>query len=151
MTVSHTRGDLYRAVLEATAFGVRHNVEAMAAAGVEITRVLAVGGGTQGGLWTQVVSDVTGLEQVLRRTGVGASYGAAWLAACLLDDALDAATDIDSWNPAADVVRPDPRTRDRYDALYAQYRALYPATREISHSLAALQHDLARTDPPSAP
>lgn len=33
LTVEHTRGDLYRATPEATAFGVRHNIEALRLAG----------------------------------------------------------------------------------------------------------------------
>lgn len=32
LTLSHTRGDLYRAALEGTAYGVRHNIEAIEAA-----------------------------------------------------------------------------------------------------------------------
>ncbi len=79
LTLSHTRGDLYRAVLEATAYGIRHNVAEMLSAGGQIDRVVAVGGGAQGGLWTQIVSDVTGLTQVLPRHVIGASYGAALL------------------------------------------------------------------------
>src|SRR5699024_7195499 len=62
LTVSHTRGDIYRAILEATAFGVRHNVEAMNDAGASIDRIVAVGGGVQGDLWTSIVSSVTGLK-----------------------------------------------------------------------------------------
>ncbi len=139
LTLSHTRGDLYRAMLEATALGVRHNVEAMRAAGVPIERVVAVGGGTQGGLWTQIVSDVTGLEQVVRRTSIGASYGAAWLAAT----ATGQDADIERWNATAVTVRPDPTTRPTYDRLYAAYRALYPATREVAHVLADLQQEAA--------
>ena len=101
--LTHTRGDLYRAVLEATAFGVRHNVEAMLEAGVDVRRVVAVGGGTQGGLWTQIVSDVTGLEQVLPSQTIGAAYGAAFLAAGLVGS-----PDIDRWNPPAGTSVPDP-------------------------------------------
>jgi xylulokinase len=44
LTLEHTRGDLYRATLEATAFGVRHNVEALRTAGGRIDRAVAVGG-----------------------------------------------------------------------------------------------------------
>lgn len=36
LTLRHTRGDLYRSALEATAMGVRHNVETMRAAGADI-------------------------------------------------------------------------------------------------------------------
>lgn len=133
LTLEHTRGDLYRAVLEATAFGVRHNVDALRAAGVELRRVVAVGGGTQGGLWTQVVSDVTGLEQVVPSQTIGAGYGAAWLAAGLVGD-----PDIDAWNPPATTCVPDPTTRDTYDRLYDLYLRLYPATRELTHELVAM-------------
>lgn len=136
LTVEHTRGDLYRAALEATAFGVRHNVEAMRAAGARIDRVVAVGGGTRGGLWTRVVSDVTGLDQEIRSVTLGASYGAAYLAARALG-----AADMDAWNPVRERVAPDPRLRCRYEELYELYRRLYPATRDIAHTLARHQRD----------
>ncbi|KPI13458.1 Xylulokinase [Actinobacteria bacterium OK074] len=131
LTVEHTRGDLYRAALEATALGVRHNVEAMRAAGTDIRRVVAVGGGTRGGLWTRIVSDAAGLAQEVREVTVGASYGAAFLAASAVTDA-----DIDVWNPVRERVAPDPGLRDRYDELYGLYLRLYPATRDIGHALA---------------
>ncbi|MEV0226519.1 FGGY-family carbohydrate kinase [Streptomyces sp. NPDC050704] len=134
LTVEHTRGDLYRAALEATAFGVRHNVEAMRAAGADIRRVVAVGGGTRGGLWTRIVSAVTGLEQEVRTVTLGASYGAAFLAAGAVGE-----PHIDSWNPLRERVVPDPRLRARYDELYALYLGLYPATRDITHALAGYQ------------
>ncbi len=44
-------------------------------------RRVAVGGGTKGGLWTQMVSDVTGREQEIPGVTIGASYGDALLAA----------------------------------------------------------------------
>ncbi|MEU5836935.1 FGGY-family carbohydrate kinase [Streptomyces diacarni] len=135
LTLSHTRGDLYRAALEATAYAVRHNIEALRAAGGDIRRVVAVGGGTQGGLWTRIVSDVTGQSQELRTTSVGASYGGALLAAQLVGDAA-----IDDWNPVREVVTPQPENAARYDELYELYRALYPATAGTVHALAAHQN-----------
>jgi xylulokinase len=135
LTLSHTRGDLYRAALEATAFGVRHNVETMRAAGAEIRRIVAVGGGTQGRLWLQIVSDVTGLTQEVPRTTVGASYGAAFLAAPL----AGASPDIAEWNPTASTVTPDPATAAHYDELFDLYRALYGSTKSLTHRLAAAQ------------
>jgi len=65
LTLGHSRGDLYRAALESIGFGVRHNIEAILDAGGSIDRIVAVGGGAQGGLWTQIVSDVTGCAQVI--------------------------------------------------------------------------------------
>ncbi|GIH21776.1 sugar kinase [Acrocarpospora phusangensis] len=142
LTLSHTRGDLYRAALEATALGVRHNVEALRDAGAPVDRVVAVGGGTRGGLWTRIVSDVTGLPQVIPATTIGAAYGAAHLAA-----RTTVAADIAAWNPPAETITPDPAQRAGYDELYALYRELYPATRTIAHALAARQRTPA--SPPS--
>lgn len=135
LTLSHTRGDLYRAALEATGFAVRHNLEAIAEAGGDVRRVVAVGGGTQGRLWTQIVSDVTGLEQEVRRTRIGASYGGAFLAAQLVAD-----VSINSWNPVEEVVAPRPEATGQYDELYVLYRQLYTASADVVHALAARQH-----------
>lgn len=134
LTLAHGRGDLYRAALEATAFGVRHNLEVMRSAGAQVTRPVAVGGGTQGALWTQIVSDVTGLTQELPTYTIGASYGAAYLAA-----ASGAPVSIKAWNPVAGEVHPDPEAAASYDEPYAVYRALYPASRDLVHRLARLQ------------
>jgi xylulokinase len=136
LTLSHGRGDLYRAALEATGFGVRHNVETLRAAGGDVRRVVAVGGGTQAGLWTQVVSDITGLTQVLPEKTIGASYGGALLAAQTQAD-----VSIGDWNPVRELIEPDPTNRDRYDDLYAHYRALYTSTRDLAHALANLQKE----------
>lgn len=102
LILSHTRGDLDRAALEATAMGVRHNIETMRDAGADIRRVVAVGGGAQGTLWTQIVSDVTGLPQVIPSITIGASFGAAFLAARAC-----AQVSIEDWNPTAEIREPN--------------------------------------------
>jgi xylulokinase len=134
LTLSHTRGDLYRAALEATAFGVRHNIEVMAECGGDIRRIVALGGGSQGGLWTQIVSDVIAREQVIPEHTIGASYGGAFLAAALVSQ-----PDMAVWNPTREVCTPEPRRSEEYSILYGLYRELYPATRSIAHDLARRQ------------
>jgi xylulokinase len=134
LTLSHTRGDLYRAALEATGYGVRHNIEAIEAAGGDIRRIVAVGGGTQGGLWTQLVSDITGRPQEIRAQSIGASYGAAFLAAQLV-----ATVSIDAWNPVRETVTPRAGAVEAYEQLYGLYRDLYPRTADTVHALAARQ------------
>ena len=135
LTLSHGRGHLYRALLEATAYGVRHILETMSEAGGGGRRLVAVGGGTKGGLWTQIVSSVVGREQVLPAETIGASYGDALLAAIASGLAEPGAR----WNRTANVIEPDSGTRETYDQLYSLYRVLYPATRPVAHSLAEMQ------------
>ena len=138
LTLRHGRGDLYRAALEATALGVRHNIETMRRAGADIRRIVAVGGGTQGRLWLQIVSDATGLVQEVPATTIGASYGAAFLAATAVG--VDGhAPRIEQWNPVAERIEPDPDARIAYDALYDRYLRLYAGTKDVVHELAAEQ------------
>jgi len=142
LTIAHDRGDIYRAALEATAFGVRHNIEAMEAAGGRVLRVVAVGGGTQGSLWPQIVSDATGREQQVATYTVGASYGSASLAARALGW-----SDVEAWNPVATIVEPQPHGASLYDELFTLYQELYPATQDIVHALAA--RELESVSPPT--
>ena len=143
LTLSHSRGDLYRAALEATALGVRHNVETMRAAGADIRRIVAVGGGTQGALWLQIVSDATGLVQEVPQTTVGASYGAAFLAASAIAESgaeSAARPKIEDWNPVATTITPNPANTAVYDDLFALYLDLCAGTKDVAHALAARQH-----------
>ena len=135
LTLSHGRGHLYRAMLEATAFGVRHLFEAMGEAGGKKKRLVAVGGGTRGGLWTQIVSNTIGEPQEIPEQTMGASYGDALLAG-ITSDLVEADAD---WSRIVETVEPDPSRREIYDELYAVYRDLYPATRDQAHTLADIQ------------
>ncbi|HUQ78535.1 MAG TPA: FGGY-family carbohydrate kinase [Patescibacteria group bacterium] len=135
LTLSHGRGHLYRALLEGTAYEVRHNLEVMADAGAGSDQLTAVGGGTKSELWTQLVSDVTGLPQVVPTITIGASYGDAMLAG----DGAGLVADSRAWNAPARTLQPDPRARAGYDDLYRVYRSLYPATSDLAHAIARLQ------------
>jgi xylulokinase len=128
LTLRHTRAHLYRAALEGIAFGVRHNLEAMAATP---RRAVAVGGGTAGRLWTQIVSDAGDLVQEVPRETIGASYGDARLAA----EGVGLAEAGGSWAEVAERLEPDAAQRAGQDERYRLYRELYPATRDIVHTL----------------
>lgn len=133
LTLGHGIGELYRAALEGIAYGVRHNLETMRAAGGAASRLVAVGGGTTGGLWTQIVSDVTGAEQQVPAETVGACFGNAMLAAVAVGDSPR------GWNPIVRTVTPDARRYESYNEYYRRYRELYPATEQIAHFLAEQQ------------
>lgn len=143
LSLAHGRGHLYRAILEAIAYGVAHNMEAMRAAGARPRRAVAVGGGAKAELLLQIVSDVTGIEQELPAQTIGASYGDAFLAG--LATGLVSLADLETqWVRMARRFVPDPQRQALYQEYYRIYRALYPHTKEDMHSLAALG-TLART------
>ena len=136
LTLGHGRGHLTRSTLEGVAYGVRHNIETMLEAGAAPRRLVAVGGGTRGNLWTQIVSDVTGLPQDLPSITIGAAYGDAKMAA------EAAGVNTSSWNLSAERVEPCAATAETYDRLYGVYRRTYLALREDMHLLARMSADV---------
>jgi xylulokinase len=119
-------------VLEGVALAVRHNLDAIAAAGAPYSRIVGVSGGTQSGVLPQIVTDVLGLPQSICPPDVGASYGSAILAA------RAAGWESSSWAKAELVLEPNAASKGVYDDLYARYLSLYPATADAMHGLAGL-------------
>lgn len=131
LTLHHRRGHLLRAAYEGIAFGIRQIMGLLDSPENQVTRLVAVGGGTQSRLWTQIVSDVLGRPQEVPDVAVGACYGDALMAA-IGTGLVEASTD---WAQDGHLVTPDPALAARYDALFAQYEALYPATKDQVHAL----------------
>lgn len=136
LTLQHTRADLHRAVREGIAYGVRHLLEAFDEAGVPVASLRAAGGATRDPLALQIVSDVTGRAQAVARGAIGASYGAAYLAARTVG-LVEADRDTgDGWFVVERTVTPALTTAPAYDRGYALFRQLYGDTRAVVHALA---------------
>ncbi|TDD19993.1 sugar kinase [Kribbella turkmenica] len=136
LTLRHGRAHLLRAAYEGIACGVKQIVGAFEEAAGRPARIVAVGGGTQGGLWTQIVSDVCGLEQQVPARTIGASYGDALLAAIGVG-LVPPETD---WAQLDHVVQPDRSTEPAYSTLFRTFTELYPVTRPLVHRLARSAH-----------
>jgi xylulokinase len=137
LTLAHTRAHVYRALLEGVAYGIAHNLEVIRLAGGSTQRATAVGGGTKSRLWLQIVSDVTGVEQVVASETVGAAYGDCFLAG-LGVGIFGCLADVKAWVKPAETIEPEATAHAMYERYYAEYRALYPAVRPQLHALANL-------------
>ncbi len=131
LNLTHTRGDIYRALLEGIACGTAHVFETYRSAGQSPRRVLAVGGGVRNETWLQATSDIGEVPQVICENTLGACYGDAFLAACAAGSAVP--EDIDRWNPENRTIAPCVREIHRHQ--YRQFRALYAQTRDIAAAL----------------
>lgn len=131
LNLTHTRGDIYRALIEGIAHGTRHVTDTFAEIGQSPNRLLAVGGGTQNALWLQATSDITGLDQVVCKHTIGASLGDAFLAATAVG--LVARSDITLWNPPVENIVAD--TNAVYDKGHRLFRRLYEQTKDIAKEL----------------
>jgi xylulokinase len=131
LNLTHSRGDLYRALVEGIAYGTRHVTDSFDAAGQRPARVLAVGGGVKNPLWLQATSDITGLDQSVCGNTLGAAYGDAFLAALSVGAVQPG--DIADWNPVERQITASPNAI--YDTRYSQFRRLYSQTRDIMAEL----------------
>jgi xylulokinase len=132
LDLTHTRADLYRAVLEGIAMGTAHVFETYSEVGAQPVTVRAVGGGTKNAQWLQATSDFTGMGQEICDKTIGASYGDAFLAALAVG--LVKESDIARWNPVAGRVRPEKVAA--YGRQYPLWKRLYLETRDIARGLA---------------
>jgi xylulokinase len=148
LTMSHTRHHLYRGLLEGVTYGVRHHFDLMAEVGVVPRRLVAVGGGSQSELWTQILSDVTGQTLECVDRSIGPALADAFLAGYGIGLFSDFAPLAERWVRIGRTVRPDPRVTTVYDQYYRVYRRLYERTAEEMHELArlgAIQSDSVQT------
>jgi L-ribulokinase len=125
-TLSTKPEDMYRALLESTAFGTRTIIEAFNAGGVPVTELIIAGGLLKNRLLLQIYADVTRFSLSVVASGQGPALGSAIHAAA----AAGAYPDVRAAARAMGKVRravyvPDEAASVRYDALYAEYRSLH--------------------------
>ncbi len=118
--------DVYRALLEATAFGTRVILEAFRDSGVPVSELVIAGGLAQNPLLMQVYADVTRLPLSVIGSEQGPALGSAIhaaVAAGVHPDVPAAAEAMGRVRRA--VVVPDDVDATVYDELYAEYLALH--------------------------
>ena len=129
LTLHSEPGEIYRALIEATAFGARRIMERFEEYGVSVERIVACGGiSDKNELIMQIYADTMGRPIMISRSARTCALGAAVaasVAAGAYDDfpsAIRAMTGVRSR-----VFEPDPERRRVYDRLYALYRRLHDA------------------------
>lgn len=81
LALAHGRAHLYRALLEAVAFGGRCVLDTLDRAGVTSTELVVVGGATRSDLWMQMHADVLGRPMLRLLASQPVTLGAAMCAA----------------------------------------------------------------------
>lgn len=130
-TLHTTRADVYRALIEATAYGARAIVERLQAYGVPIQRVVCCGGiAEKNPVFMQIYADVLGAPMQLAGSPQTPALGAAISAAvaagpsrggyATFEDAQARMT-----TAPARTFQPHPDAHRTYDELYGLYRELH--------------------------
>ncbi|HUF22867.1 MAG TPA: ribulokinase [Vicinamibacterales bacterium] len=151
-TLHTTRAEIYRALIEATAFGARAIIERLRDNGVAIDRVVCCGGiAEKNDVFMQIYADVIGQPMLIAGSPQTPALGSAIAAAVT---AGAAAGGYDGWHEAQDRMTslkekrctPDPAAQRVYDDLYRMYRALHDGFGGVSGPVGygAVMKDLLR-------
>ncbi len=145
LTLATRASEIYRALLEATAFGTRAIIDAFEASGVPVSELIIAGGLLRNQLLMQIYADVTRRPLSLVASGQAPALGSAIHAAV----AAGAYPDVPAAAAAmgkmrADAFKPDPVSADTYDQLYAEYVTLHDyfgrGANDVMHRLRALRN-----------
>jgi L-ribulokinase len=123
--------DIYRALIEATAYGARIIIEAFDNNGVAVDEIVACGGlPGRNKLLMQIYADVTGREIKVAGTEQSGAFGSAMFAAVAAgkeaggyDTIFEAAQAMASLKDV--VYKPSPARKAIYDQIYAEYVGLH--------------------------
>ena len=118
------RSALTQAILEGVSFAVRDNLEALRAAGTEITHATAIGGGSRSIYWLSSIATILGIPLEVPQDGdYGAAFGAARLGMIAAHN-LDPVA-ICTPPKIARIVEPVSQLSIAYEEAYQRYRAGY--------------------------
>ena len=130
LTLSTTREQAYRAIVDAVALSALDHGKRLEQAGLAPERWLVGGGGTRHEAWLRATSDALGAP-----LAVAAHAGEAICPAVLALRAIGAEPTLEPVR----AVEPDPARHERFERLYALYRDLHPALADAMHRLGGLE------------
>lgn len=135
-TLYTTRAEIYRALIEATAFGARAIIERIREYGVPIENVVCAGGiAEKSPLTMQIYADITGCTIRVAGSSQACALGAAVSAAVLAGVHPDFPTAQKAMTSLKDVAYvPHTHSQNTYDQLYRLYRDVHDAFGGVTKS-----------------
>lgn len=132
-TLHTTRAEVYRALIEATAFGARAIVERFVDYGIDVERVVCCGGiAEKNELFMQIYADVLGRPMLIAGSPQTPALGAAISAAVAAGAEAGGFDTFEAAQGSMTFIKeqrftPDPAAHGVYDELYGIYRELHDA------------------------
>jgi len=128
LTISHSIGHLWRAMLEGYAYALAHHVEVLQELGYTTTRYIASDGGSNSKIWMQIVADILQEPIQLLLGHPGSCLGAAWTAAVGAGLVCDW-SGLSKFITKGVLIEPNRAHADRYASGYRVFRSLYRPSR----------------------
>jgi sugar (pentulose or hexulose) kinase len=135
LTLSTTRHDIARAILESQSYELAINLKELERAGVRVEELRAVGGGARSPLWLQIKADVLDRPITTLRVREAACLGAAILAGAAVGVYASVEEGVERTVAVGSTYRPDPARHRKYAGRLELYREVYPALARIHHRM----------------
>ncbi len=144
LTLATRPGEIYRALLESTAFGTRVIIEAFESSRLAVTELIVAGGLVKNDLLMQIYADVMRRPLSVLGSDQGPALGSAIHAAVASGAYPDVPAAAQAMGKVErEVYQPDLASADIYDELYAEYVTLHDyfgrGGNEVMHRLRALR------------
>jgi ribulose-phosphate 3-epimerase len=140
LTLSHTRGHIWRALMEAVCYGTRACMEGLMDAGHACQEIILAGGIAKSQLWLQMHADVTGKPVLVCENTDAPLLGCAILAAVGVGKYASVDEAIAAMVRVAKRVEPDPVAHAEYTRIYREvYQPMVGSVRGVSHALHQLR------------
>lgn len=135
LSLTHTKGHLYRAFLEAVAYCLRDSMEATADDMGEY--VLIAGGVTKSKVWRQIFADVTGYPVVCPVYDVEANMGDVMLAG--IGTGILTYEEVKKWQVLDEPIQPNQENHEKYNEFFAVYKSIYNNLKEDMKTLTKIR------------
>ncbi|WP_339819524.1 xylulokinase [Paenibacillus sp. FSL R7-0216] len=132
---THRREHLARAVMEGITFSLQESFDLFGAAGIEVERVISIGGGAKNPVWLQMQADIFGKPVVALKNEQGPAMGAAMMAAVGSGWFGSLKECADAFIGYAKTYEPIPANVEKYARLFKLYQQVYAATRSLNEGL----------------
>lgn len=138
LSTMHKKKDMIRAVMEGVSYSLRDCVEVMREMKINVTDMMACGGGGSSPLWRQMLADLYACPVKTTQNKEGPALGVALLAAVgagiysTVSEACKAVILPDK------IQNPVEENTIEYEKVYAVYKKLYPAMKSCFDEIAAM-------------
>ena len=126
VSISSTRGDFARALMEGVAFSLRDCYGTLEEMKLPVKRIFLIGGGARSKLWSEIVCNVFNCE-VAVPTPADASFGACLLAGTGIGVFKDVKEAVAKCLHVDRTIKPDADSAEKYARLYKRYKKIHDA------------------------
>ena len=128
---THTKDHFTRAVLEGVAYSLLDSKGYLDSLGIPYNTVAtAIGGGTKGKLWRQMIADALGIALKTTESS-DSSFGSAMLAGIAMGIFKDAVDAVEKCVKQVDITYPNPENTLKYEKVFKEYKKIHDALAPI--------------------